>query len=98
MSAILFFSKDPIELVNKHGGQWQTSSFEMGDALIFSMFTMHASLDNTTNRFRLSTDTRYQRADEPVDERWVGKAPKAHYAWMKGETIPMEKMRKQWKV
>ena len=93
-----WFSNDPIELVNKHGGQWQTSSFEMGDVLIFSMFTMHASLDNTTNRFRLSTDTRYQRADEPVDERWVGKAPKAHYAWMKGETIPMEKMRKQWKV
>lgn len=93
-----WFSNNPIELVNQHGGQWQTSSFKMGDVLIFSMFTMHASLDNMTSRFRLSTDTRYQRADEPVDERWIGKDPKAHYAWMKGETIPMEKMRKQWEV
>ena len=75
-----------------------TSSFEMGDVLIFGMYTMHASLDNTTNRFRLSTDTRYQRADEPVDERWIGDNPIAHYAWTKGETVPMEEMRKRWGV
>ena len=92
------FSYDPIELADRYGGQWGTSSFEMGDVLIFSMFTMHGSLDNTTHRFRLSTDTRYQRADEPVDERWIGDDPIAHYAWTQGETVPMEEMRKRWGV
>lgn len=92
------FSYDPIELVDRYGGRWGTSSFEMGDVLIFGMYTMHGSLDNTTNRFRLSTDTRYQRADEPVDERWIGENPIAHYAWTKGETVPMEEMRKRWGV
>jgi hypothetical protein len=92
------FSYDPIELVDRYGGQWQTSEFKMGDVVILSMYTMHASLDNTSNRFRLSTDTRYQRADEPVDERWIGENPKAHYAWTKGETVPMEEMRQKWGV
>ncbi|MDE0186674.1 MAG: phytanoyl-CoA dioxygenase family protein [Candidatus Poribacteria bacterium] len=92
------FSNDPIELVDRYGGQWGTSSFKMGDVLIFGMFTMHGSLDNTTNRYRLSADTRFQRADEPVDERWIGDEPIAHYAWMQGETVPMEKMRKRWGV
>ena len=92
------FSYDPIELVDRYGGRWETSSFAMGDVLIFGMYTMHASLDNATNRFRLSTDTRYQRADEPVDGRWIGENPVAHYAWTKGETVPMEEMRKRWGV
>ena len=92
------FSYDPIELVDRYGGRWGTSTFEMGDVLLFGMFTMHGSLDNTTRRFRLTTDTRYQPADEPVDERWIGDDPIAHYAWMKGETVPMEEMRKRWGV
>ena len=46
----------------------------MGDALIFGMDTVHASLDNQTDFIRLSTDTRYQRASHPADERWVGDA------------------------
>jgi hypothetical protein len=92
------FSNDPIEMVDCYGGQWKTSEFKMGDVLIFGMFTMHGSLDNISNRFRLSTDTRYQRADEPIDERWIGENPLAHYAWTKGETVPMEEMRKRWGV
>ena len=92
------FSNDPIELVDRYGGRWGTSSFKMGDVLIFGMFTMHGSLDNTTSRYRLSADTRFQRADEPVDERWIGDEPIAHYAWMQGETVPMEEMRKRWGV
>ena len=92
------FSYDPIELVDRYGGRWGTSTFEIGDALFFGMFTMHGSLDNTTGRFRLTTDTRYQPADKPVDERWIGDDPIAHYAWMEGETVPMEEMRKRWGV
>ena len=32
----------------------------------------------TADRLRLSTDTRYQRATEPADERWIGEDPAAH--------------------
>lgn len=93
-----WFSNDPVETVDCFGGQWQTAEFAMGDALIFGMFTMHGSLNNASGRYRLSCDTRYQRASEPVDERWVGEEPLAHYAWTRGETVPMEVMRKRWGV
>jgi hypothetical protein len=39
------------------------------------MFTHHCSLDNQSNRIRLSTDSRYQLASEPMDERWSGDHP-----------------------
>ncbi|MBI2302163.1 MAG: phytanoyl-CoA dioxygenase family protein [Armatimonadetes bacterium] len=93
-----WFSKDPVELVDQYGGQWLTTEFQAGDAMIFSMFLMHGSLTNVTNRYRFSTDTRYQRADEPVDERWVGESPKAHYAWHQGEMKTMESARAEWGV
>ena len=70
----------------------------MGDALLFGMYTMHGSLTNTTNRYRLSCDTRYQLASEPADERWIGAKPKGHYAWTSGETVPMEQARAKWGV
>jgi hypothetical protein len=53
------------------GGRWLTTEFQAGDLLIFTMFTLHCSLDNTSPRIRLSTDSRYQPAADPVDERWV---------------------------
>jgi len=37
-------------------------------------------------------------ASDPIDERWVGAKPKAHYAWQKGETAPMEEAGKKWGV
>ena len=92
------FSNNPLEMVDRYGGQWQTTEFRMGDVVIFGMFTMHGSLTNTSNRFRLSCDTRYQRADDPVDERWIGENPIAHYAWTQGETVPMEDAREKWQV
>ena len=42
----------------------------MGDLLIFSMRTIHASLDNQSDLIRISADTRYQPANEPSDARW----------------------------
>ena len=93
-----WFSNDPVELVDQFGGRWLTTEFEAGDALIFGMFTMHGSLNNDTGAFRLSADTRYQRADEPADERWIGEHPIAHYAWFQGPTVPMEDARKRWGV
>lgn len=59
------------------------ANFELGDALLFGTKLVHGSLDNQTNRIRLSTDTRYQLADEPIDERWIGETPVGHGAAMK---------------
>lgn len=92
-----WFSDDPIEIIEKFGGQWATAEFKAGDALIFGMFTMHASLTNTTDRYRLSVDTRYQLASEPYDERWYGKNL-GHSDVHKGETVPMKEARAKWGV
>jgi hypothetical protein len=35
---------------------------------------------NTTDRYRLSTDIRFQSIEEPTDPRWVGTDPAGHYA------------------
>lgn len=70
-----WFSSDPIELVDKFGGKWGTASFQAGDAILFGMYTMHASTVNTSPYMRISCDTRYQLASEPADQRWVGKNP-----------------------
>jgi ectoine hydroxylase-related dioxygenase (phytanoyl-CoA dioxygenase family) len=93
-----WFSEDPLEIRERFGGSWKTTEFCAGDALIFGMFTLHASLTNTTPCFRLGSDTRYQLASEPIDERWVGKDPKGHYAWHTGPEIPMAQKRAEWGV
>ena len=70
------FSRDPAELVDRLGGRWATAAvFGPGDVVIFGLYMLHASLVNTTGRYRLSCDTRYQRAGEPMDDRWAGAAP-----------------------
>lgn len=72
-------SKNPVKLREKLGGRWLTSSqFNPGDVLIFTMHTVHASLDNQTQAFRFSSDSRYQAASEPADERWIGVNPIGH--------------------
>ena len=94
------FSEKPLEIVEKFGGHWATTPFSTGDVLIFSMFLMHASLLNTSNRIRITADTRYQLATEPIDERWIGEKPKGHYAWkQQGAQIEtLEKSRQRWGV
>ena len=71
-------SRNPPQLRNSLGGRWLTSEFSMGDVVIFQMGMVHCSLDNQTGRYRLSTDTRYQLASEPIDDRWVGDQPVGH--------------------
>lgn len=72
------YAHDAISLREDLNSRWLTTDYKLGDLLVFSMYTMHASMDNLTNRLRLSTDTRYQLASEPVDERWIGENPIAH--------------------
>ncbi len=53
-------SKNPLALQQSLGGRWLTAEeFKLGDTLFFNMTLVHGSLDNTTDRVRLSTDTRY---------------------------------------
>jgi ectoine hydroxylase-related dioxygenase (phytanoyl-CoA dioxygenase family) len=64
-------TKNPYSLREKLGGRWLTAElYEAGDLLIFTRQTIHASLDNQTDRIRISVDTRYQPANEPSDARW----------------------------
>ena len=86
---------DPLEFGQ---GRWVTGEFQAGDALIFGMFTLHASLTHTSNRYRLSSDTRYQLASEPVDERWVGAAPPGHSSPTGVQAVSLETKRKEWGV
>jgi ectoine hydroxylase-related dioxygenase (phytanoyl-CoA dioxygenase family) len=69
---------NPVRLRERLGGRWLTADFRAGDLLTFSMFTVHCSLDNGSDQVRLSSDTRYQLASEPADERWVGEHPIGH--------------------
>ncbi len=72
-------SHNPPSVRQKFGGRWLTTEFEAGDFITFGMFLVHASLDNRSeNRLRISSDCRYQRASEPIDERWVGAQPPGH--------------------
>lgn len=71
-------SNNLVTLRERLGGRWLTSDYQAGDVLIFSVYLVHGSLDNHTNRIRLSSDSRYQRASEPADHRWMGPNPIAH--------------------
>lgn len=76
-----WLTNNPVTLRRHLGGRWLTTEFRMGDVLIFTVATIHASLDNQTDRFRLSSDSRYQRARDPIDERWIsinGQPPIGH--------------------
>ncbi len=93
-----WFSHDPVDMIDRYGGRLGTTEFQMGDVLIFGLFTMHGSIVNETNRFRISADTRYQPAADSIDERWVGETPKAHYKWGKEPQIPMKDARAEWGI
>ena len=68
------FSRNADGCRRELGGRWLTSTFEPGDAVVFSARTLHCSLDNTGRRWRLSLDTRYQPDAAACDPRWSGRA------------------------
>jgi ectoine hydroxylase-related dioxygenase (phytanoyl-CoA dioxygenase family) len=48
---------------------WHAGDMAAGDILIFHSFTVHKALPNLSgNRFRISTDTRYQGVSQPIVE------------------------------
>jgi Phytanoyl-CoA dioxygenase (PhyH) len=86
-------TKNPVSLRRRYGGRWLTQEFQAGDVLIFGIFTVHGSLDNHSRQIRLSADSRYQLAAEPVDERWVGVSPIGHSAAAKQSGLPLGQLR-----
>lgn len=93
-----WFTKDPMEIVEKFGGQWATTEYRAGDVILFGMHTMHASTTNLTNRFRLSCDVRFQPASEPADKRWIGDVGTGHTALGKMTLRSIEEARVAWGV
>lgn len=77
---ISWLGTDPIKLQQNLGGRWLSTDFEPGDVLCFGMHMLHGALDNNSEvgRCRLTSDTRYQLASEPLDDRWNGVNPEAH--------------------
>ena len=74
------FGVHAVDLASERGTRLLTSPFEAGDCLMFGMFTAHASFDNASpeGRIRLSCDTRFQPAADPMDDRWSGPNPSGH--------------------
>ncbi len=72
--------KNPITLAQHKSSRFLTTEFDMGDCLIFGMFTVHGSFDNNSENglIRLSCDTRFQPSKDPMDERFRGPNPPAH--------------------
>lgn len=100
-----WFTEDPTEISARFGCDWKTESFSAGDVLIFTSRTIHMSTKNTSEMLRVSCDTRWQRADQPIDPRyigeefpWLGEAPK-HGLWAeeeKSKRLTMEDMKQRW--
>jgi ectoine hydroxylase-related dioxygenase (phytanoyl-CoA dioxygenase family) len=71
-------TEDPHQLARDWNARWLTADYRMGDVLIFTLRTVHAGTDNEIDPLRLSTDSRYQPANQPIDERWIGEHPIGH--------------------
>lgn len=94
-----WFSSDAVDTATRFGMRWATADFRAGDVLVFGMHLMHASLTNVSDRLRLTSDTRYQPASEPIDERWVGAQPMGHARPQDaGPRQSVEDLRRRWGV
>ena len=71
---LTWLDDDPSVVLEQYGTRWLTADFEPGDVLCFGMHMLHGAIDNRSpvGRCRLSSDSRYQRVDEPADPRWNG--------------------------
>lgn len=80
LDGLTWLDADPVAVQRQYGSRWLTTDFAPGDVLCFGMHTLHGALDNQspTGRCRLSSDSRYQRIDEPADPRWNGPQFEGH--------------------
>jgi hypothetical protein len=92
------FTDDPEEITARFGGRWLTTAFAPGDVLVFGMHLLHMSATVAGPGVRISCDARWQLAEAPQDERWIGDQPKGHSAWSSGPNMPMAEARRQWGI
>lgn len=59
-------------LADDHDGRWLITDYAAGDVMVHTAHMVHAALDNVDpdHRMRLSTDIRYQRVSDSIDNRW----------------------------
>ncbi len=68
-----WISTNLVEMADRFNSPWLIADYEAGDMVIHSPFMIHAATQNhdPLNRTRLSTDIRYQRVDDAIDQRWA---------------------------
>lgn len=72
------YSRNSAAVAREFDRPWLSADVHRGDVVLFSTSTLHATLDNQSDRYRISLDARFQRADDPADERYVGTEPTGH--------------------
>jgi ectoine hydroxylase-related dioxygenase (phytanoyl-CoA dioxygenase family) len=72
MGEVGWLTKDLPSLAEKLNTRWLCANYEAGDVVLHSPYMIHASTMNqdTQGRMRLSTDIRYQLAEDEIDMRW----------------------------
>jgi hypothetical protein len=60
------------KLADDLGARWLWADYRAGDVVVHCSQIIHAALDNldADDTVRLSTDIRYQRSSEAIDQRW----------------------------
>ena len=72
MRANGWISTNLAEMATRFNTRWLVADYEAGDMVIHSPYMIHAATLNKDPllRTRLSTDIRFQRADDKIDQRW----------------------------
>jgi hypothetical protein len=72
MRANGWVSTNLIEMAERFQSRWLMADYEAGDMVIHSPYMIHAATQNNDHlyRTRLSTDIRFQRIDDDIDQRW----------------------------
>jgi len=68
-----WISTDLVDMAERFESRWLIADYEAGDMVIHSPYMIHAATSNRDplDRMRLSTDIRFQRADDLIDQRWA---------------------------
>lgn len=87
---------DPLEVTSTFGGRWATADYDAGDVLVFLLDTIHCSLHNQTDYYRVSCDVRFQPAADPIDDRWAGDEPVGHEPLGSGQPAALSEEECRW--
>ena len=89
-----------VALVRSRRSRLLTADFEPGDAVLFTMTTLHGTLDNHSpvGRTRLSCDVRWQPAADDVDPRYCGVNPSGTTGAGYGELNGAKPLTEPWHI